>query len=362
MRSVFIIGAGASNEIGMPIGTDLRNNIIDILTKVKNHRTSRVLGGNKSSLDMELPDHIKAARDAILEYKRYSIKEVDKSIFNLDEIIISLELTSSIDNLLYDFRDVPEIQAIGKIAIVSAILRAESDCALGKTSNNHKIKPTLEGTWYYSLFLELNKQANLNTFIRRLSNVYFIIFNYDRTLEYYFYNSIRRFYKTTADETADIINNMNIYHPYRQVGFLEFQREEIKTEFGFIDIDNIYAISSLIKTFMLDNFNDDEDYKKARSFLYEAEKIFLLGFAFYPQNIDLLFPNKIKNSMKDDREIIISLSNSNYYGTFYKISKINQGDIVNRIKAKNERISSFFTFEGKCVDFFDEFANIISFC
>ena len=35
----------------------------------------------------------------------------------------------------------------------------------------------------------------LSEFVRRLKNLYFIIFNYDRTLEYYFYNSIMRFYK-----------------------------------------------------------------------------------------------------------------------------------------------------------------------
>ena len=35
MGIVFIIGAGASNEIGMPIGIELRKCIIDILSAVK---------------------------------------------------------------------------------------------------------------------------------------------------------------------------------------------------------------------------------------------------------------------------------------------------------------------------------------
>ena len=157
MRTVFIIGAGASNEIGMPIGIDLRNQIIDILTHVKNHRISRVLGGRKSTLDMELPDHIEAVQNGISEVNRYAIKDFEKKTLNLEEIIQSLELTLSIDNLLYDFRDVPEVQAIGKIAIVSAILKAESDCALCNPTRHRSLKPTLEGTWYYSLFSELNK-------------------------------------------------------------------------------------------------------------------------------------------------------------------------------------------------------------
>ena len=359
MGIVFIIGAGASNEIGMPIGIELRKCIIDILSAVKD--CLDVSSANMSHY-FDKPQYIQEARDEIMEYYKYELKNTDKAYSTINNIIQSLELTSSIDNLLFDFRSSPDIQTIGKIAIVTAILKAESESALINPTNYLNIKPSLEGTWYHSLFLELNKQADLAEFVRRLNDIYFIIFNYDRTLEYYLYNSIMRFYKTNNQETAEIINNMNIYHPYGQAGFLEFQKNKIKNDFG-VSKTNTLLLSSLIKTFMLDNIINDEEYKKACKFLYDAEKVFFLGFAFYPQNIDLLFPNKVIRSERDEYRPGITYSKiSNYYGTFYNISEINKNSIIGMLKNKNERIRDFIGCNMKCIDFFYELSSIISFC
>jgi hypothetical protein len=356
-QTVFIIGAGASNEIGMPTGSDLRKNIIDILIGIKSSQSHK-----DSSTFLEFPDHIIATWNSIYTYYNYDENNFKNHINILDEIIQSLELTSSIDNLLYDNRDNLEIQAIGKIAIVSSILKAESECALCNISNFNNIKPTMEGTWYYSLFLELNKQANLSEFIERLKNIYFIIFNYDRTLEYFLFNMIKRYYKTDDFETGKIIYNMNIYHPYGLPGFLEFQKGVIKNSFGNTKANNICQLSSMIKTFMLNKFNDDEEYKGACDFLYNADKVFFLGFAFHSQNIDLLFPQKVTKSHIKEQGNKAYISHSNYYGTFYNISQVNQNDIINKIKSKNERINNFNVSEKRCVDFFGEFSNYISFC
>jgi hypothetical protein len=359
MGTVFIIGAGASNEIGMPIGIDLRNSIIDILTGVK--ECLDISNANLSCY-MNKSEHIKKARDAIMQYYKYELKDIGKIHSILEDIIQSLEFTSSIDNLLYDFRNSPDVQAIGKIAIVTAILKAENESALANPTEYYNIKPTLEGTWYYSLFLELNKQAVLSEFVRRLKDLYFIIFNYDRTLEYYFYNAIIRFYKTNPKETADIVNNMNIYHPYGQTGFLDFQENDIKNSFGKIQTDNILLLSSLIKTFMLDNIVNDEEYKKACDFLYNSEKVFFLGFAFYPQNINLLYPQEIGRYERNEKIGVTTIKEpSFYYGTFYNISSINREKIISMIKMKNQRINSFIGNDMKCVDLFNELSSIISF-
>jgi hypothetical protein len=361
MKTVFIIGAGASNEIGMPIGIGLKDNIIDILSGVMDiiNISNPDLGQNTNKLE-----HIHEAKSGIIDYYYKSdLNKICEAYDNLDKVIQSLELTSSIDNLLYNFRDSPDIQAIGKIAIVTAILKAENECALVQPSMYKKIKPSLEGTWYHSLFLELNKRASLDEFVRRLNNIYFIIFNYDRTLEYYLYNSIMKFYKTSTEKTIELIKGMNIYHPYGQTGFLECQNGKIKHPFGNLSRDNMYSLSTQIKTFILDNFADDDEYKNACNFLYGADKVFFLGFAFYSQNIDLLFPKKITSFTEDENTKIRYAQNvSYYYGTFYKIPKVAKSAIIKNIKEKNERISSFIGKDMKCVDFFNEFSNIISFC
>ena len=170
-----------------------------------------------------------------------------------------------------------------------------------------------------------------------------------------------RFYKTSKAETEGIINNMNIYHPYGQAGFLPFQKEININTFGNVQVYKINILSSLIKTFMLDNINTDIEYQKARNFLYCADKVFFLGFAFYQQNIDLLFPQRLLNEFKDEQGRTFDVNSSQYYGTFYKISSINQNEIIQMIKIRNGHIINFIASQNKCVDFFNEFSNIISF-
>jgi len=356
-QTVFVIGAGASNEIGMPTGSGLRDSIIEILTEIKTSQSHK-----DSSTFLDFPDHIIAARNGIYEYSNYNENTFEKNLAIIDEITQSLELSSSIDNLLYDFRDNNEFQVIGKIAIVSAILKSEYECALCDLTNFKNIKPTMEGTWYYSLFLELNKQASIYEFIERLKNIYFIIFNYDRSLEYYLFTMIKRFYKLDDIETTKIIYNMNIYHPYGLPGFLEFQKGIIKNRFGNVKANNYYQLSSMIKTFMLDNYYDDQEYKTACDFLYNADKVFFLGLAFHSQNIDFLFPQRVNKSSIKEQNGKAYISHPNYYGTFYEISQINQNDIINKIKRKNERSINFLGSNNKCVDFFKEFSNHIAFC
>jgi hypothetical protein len=155
---------------------------------------------------------------------------------------------------------------------------------------------------------------------------------------------------------------MNIYHPYGQPGFLEFQKGIVKNSFGNIDINNMFTLSSMIKTLMIDKCCDDEEYIKACDFLYNADKVFFLGLAYHPQNIDLLFPNKITKSSIKIQEDKAYISHPNYYGTFHNISQTNQNTIISMIKRKNERMTKFHVCNNKCVDFFNEYSSVISFC
>ena len=113
---------------------------------------------------------------------------------------------------------------------------------------------------------------------------------------------------------------------------------------------------------MLDNIATGEEYKKACDFLYDSEKVIFLGFAFYPQNIDLLFPNKVSHIVRDERNGVTYIKSSAYYSTFYGISKVNQDAIISMIQNKNERVKKFIGSDIKCVDFFREYSSVISFC
>jgi hypothetical protein len=105
---------------------------------------------------------------------------------------------------------------------------------------------------------------------------------------------------------------------------------------------------------------DSETYKNIISSLVNANRIIYLGFAYYKQNMDLLYPGSIiyekkKNGKKYDSEFVTC------YGTNFGFSDKEKHDLMQRIQEKDLRINKIDLFNGTCYDFFNEFSERISF-
>jgi hypothetical protein len=351
MQVAYIIGAGASAEIGMPIGKDLKKQI------------SALLSNKKDELQrFDLEQAAKFGIEAIeINYEEIRNREMNKyQLYDLmRKMVYALEYDNSIDNFLYNHQNNMAYQIFGKTAIFSTILNAEKKSILYTDINNRDYTPILENTWYLSLFQQLIRQATLSNFIRRLNDIQFITFNYDRSLEFYLYQSIQRSYEVAPEKAAEIVNGANIYHPYGQVGFLPFQKDTLSFDYGTFQKYTENDLSKYIRTYTEDTDTKSEDYKKAMHNFYEAEKVVFLGFAFHQQNINLLY--KLIPFWKAQRKYdkINTSIISNYYATFYQTSEDNIAETEKQLRKSNDKIKNFKICEEKCVDLFSEYSKAL---
>jgi hypothetical protein len=350
METVFVIGAGASAEIGMPIGSELKK-IISRALKFDTHYT----------------DEISEEKSVIVNaIKYYSENKKSQGTYNRNplhcalEISKALPLADSIDNYLNSHRDDKDIEICGKIAIVFSILKSESKSKLFRKSNDSIVFSSIEDTWYISLFKKLVHNCQLNDFIKRLKNITFITFNYDRSLEYFLFYAIKQYYRIDEDKVVGIIDGIKIYHPYGRVGELPFQ-EGCCIDYGKLpDAQSLYGLSQLIKTFMEGVDAESEEYQAITGSLAVADRVIYLGFAYYAQNMDLLYPSIIDNK-KMDGSTLRYLNHVLCYCTAYGFPESENDAIKQKIQSMDKRINSIEVFNGKCCDFFKEYSQRIVF-
>ena len=118
-----------------------------------------------------------------------------------------------------------------------------------------------------------------------LASVAFIVFNYDRCLEYYLTLALTRYYGDDPAWVRRVVGSMTIVHPYGQVGSLE-HGDGVSVSFGGTAQHQLKEIAEGLLTFTeSDATGVTEEVKELMS---EAETLVFMGFGFLPQNVDLL--------------------------------------------------------------------------
>ena len=109
-RSVFVVGAGASHEFGLPVGKSLQEHIAELTRMRIKGASIQPLSHNKKFYD-SLPKTVGLSKYTILDLDRLSKKA--------HEISESVVYAASIDNYLHANRSDEEMVAIGKIRHLS---------------------------------------------------------------------------------------------------------------------------------------------------------------------------------------------------------------------------------------------------
>src|SRR5205814_1111454 len=108
-----------------------------------------------------------------------------------------LTLSSSIDDFLDIHNANPHIKAVGKAAIVTAVLDAEKHSGLrtDPTKIHSKINfPAIENTWFVKFMRMLGRgvpPANVRSIF---DDIAFIVFNYDRCIEQFLTKALQHLY------------------------------------------------------------------------------------------------------------------------------------------------------------------------
>jgi hypothetical protein len=286
-KTIFVIGAGASCELGLPLGDDLRKIIAAKLRLTQKGQTSDEF-----------------LRNALHMLARSKIENITSDVASLQRksnlIARAMPLAKSIDNYLHDHFDDIEIVTIGKMAIASSILDGErqSPIFIDKRYGNRQRKEMdytrLSNSWFPGLFQFMTDQCKQEDLPERFRKFAFVIFNYDRCIEHFLFESLKTYYPSLSTQGAtEIVKELALYHPYGKVGRLPWQVEEdgIGIEFGAdIETQEVIDISNQILTFTESSTIAYDQLEEIQTCIDNTSKVVFMGFGFIPLNLELIIP------------------------------------------------------------------------
>lgn len=281
-KTVIVVGAGASKEVGMPLGGDLTEKIakaVDLRWDYSDRRTS-----GDEEIEYALRQYVKQTEGH---------KDINPHRAACMEIVAGMREAPSIDEFMHTRRGDQRIQICGKLGIVHCILKAEHGSKLHFKIKN--ISDTIrfeqvQDTWFAQFKRFLTEGCRVDDVSERLMQVTLIVFNYDRCVEHYLLHSLQTYYSIKEKEAAEILQSLEIIHPYGVVGELPWQSTDTTVPFGDSDIfGRLPALAEGIRTFS-EQDEDTESQNAIRRTMQESNLILFLGFAFHKQNLDLLSP------------------------------------------------------------------------
>jgi hypothetical protein len=339
--AVFVVGAGASAEAKLPIGSTLTSTIGSLLN-FSIDRTGRRTDGDGQIYDA-LVSHF--ARGEPLKSHERAARQIHAA----------MPLPQSIDEYIDSRRD-PYITTCGKLAIAKAILLSERGSRLRQPDGQLRLDHgTIRDTWFNRFWKCFSSGGcTLEELPKRASSILFIVFNYDRCIEHFLHEAICRHYDLPDEKAAKIVEKFQFYHPYGSLGPLPWMRERDALGFGAdVDPETLFKAAQLIKTFTETRVETDPDLQQALTSLHTATRIIFLGFGFHRQNMQLLWPQIVPPRLAG--EVLL-------FATTKDISAYNREQIAHELYTvcglprETHRL-----FDGTCYDFFHEYSSALEF-
>lgn len=338
-----IVGAGASKELGLPIGSELKEKIASLL-------------------DIRFDFRQQQSGDArIVSALRLAVEESDDKpdigsyIKAAGRIRDAMPQSISIDNFIDNHQGDRDIELCGKLAIVKSILDAERRSAL--YINPEKFKDRInyaktEGCWLNPFTRVLTENCRIFDLEDRLKSVSFIIFNYDRCIEHYLYHALQNFYGLSAEEVAKLLSKVHFLHPYGSVGTLPWQGQSNVAHFG----EELYPQPLLNNARKIKTFTEGTDPKSSevceiRDSVAKAESLLFLGFSFHKLNMKLIHPD---TSCFDDT------SDRRNFATAFGLSNSDCTAIADEIRLMRSSSHAEIRNDLKCSAIFGEYTRGIS--
>lgn len=256
-KSLLVLGAGASAPYGFPTAHELRKRILsDFALKL------RVL------MELDFPGELEA---------RYIASETDElaNKFGFSGI-------DSIDKfILFN----PHLERIGKYSIAVTI----NDYETRSTFREKMEKEKEEEDWYSYLYNELIEEiehANDLPDSPSFQNLRIITFNFDRSLEYFLYQSLLNSFENLDNKSMlELIKQIGVHHVFGQIGSLPYYESPLVVNYrDKIKFGQLSEICEQINIVAPENQNQS----KYRELVEWADKIFFLGFGFDMENMEIL--------------------------------------------------------------------------
>lgn len=311
-KTVFIVGAGASSEFNLPLGSKLIERISYNLN---------FSFGDRGQISSGSPE----IHQALRVYAASVSKKPDDYMAVARHICDAAHQTTSIDNFIDTHRSNEYMSVCGKMAIFKSILAAEKASKLF-FENDHEffsvfpsiLKNTAD-TWLAKFFFILTEGATWSDIPARLENIAFITFNYDRCIEHYLFCALKNYYRPSDHELLEALRALKIFHVYGSLGPIFPHGPESPVRFGKGSLDSKLLINSLIsiRTFT-ENYDSSGSLKEMKDIIREASFLVFLGFAYHRQSLELL---KTESCKAQD-----------VFGTCFGFSEHNKEWVISDIK------------------------------
>ena len=251
-RTVLILGAGASKPYGLPLGQELRDDVI---------RASEEIG-------------------LLSNLSKFTISEESYFDFTND---LAKSGFPSVDAFL---ENRVKWTAIGKAAMALCLLRAEATAAKRLFPPNQP-----RDHWYETLWSKL-KAPSWQAF---KSNPWHVVtFNYDRSLEHYFVKILSNNYSIKENT---VCRALPVLHVHGSLG------EYDDFAFGGSIYADIHDIASRSIRVVHESDVSKSEFTKVHQLIRNAESVLFIGFGYHEQNMKKLGLAKIRHSMFDDQDV-----------------------------------------------------------
>lgn len=286
-KITFVLGAGASAELGFPLGKDLQK----VIRKACDHEWSLGSPTHEQNYKREAQP-ISHAMAAL----KYSIADIRAALKRIRDGVLE---APSIDTFLHNNRHSRAVVDCGKLAIVHAILSAERESPIfseeaaqafhdkrgipGWTYALHR-SAALSASFVSVIWDEICQSHTLEDVDAIFKNIAFVNFNYDRSLELSFAFKLKAAFGLDDEAAYALVDSLEIVRPYGSPhGSNRFSQAD--PEFGAIFDVDLCKSASHIRTFTEAAHATVPDVIKR--LMAESKAVVFLGFGFHQQNVDL---------------------------------------------------------------------------
>lgn len=344
-KTVYVVGAGASFEIGLPTGEKLKEHISDLLDMKFDYR-SQVSGDN-----------------AILQALRnYTSNDRTNNILNeyireCRHISENMPLAISIDNFIDSERGNEKLALCGKISIVRSILESERNSKIFLNKNDYESSfdfSSLEKTWYLSFFRSLTENCNIDDLAERLNKITLIIFNYDRCIEHFLIHGLMSYYGLDKNTASKILESLCIIHPYGTIGTLPWQDQTSSTSVDFggsLQSSQLIDYAQRIRTFT--EGAHSVQMEQLIQCMCDTSRLVFLGFAFHKLNMKLLGGN-VPDGYANPNLI-------DCFATAFETSKSDQESIRNSINYLYNKPFNINLENSTCCQIFSDYSRSLGY-
>lgn len=339
--NVIVVGAGASQEFDLPTGAKLTS----IIQRDLDFQIDRFFNLAVGNGDWELMRAIEAlSRQTKVRLAVYGNAA--------QQISRNMALAPSIDNYLDTHKDNPNLVNVGKLAIANAIIKAEHQSSLYINPNNTFNRldfAKTTNTWTAVFFKIIAAKRDYASFLKALSNITFISFNYDRCIKQFFGNAAASYFELDGQKIEEVLTAIRVIHPYGVIGELNVSNNHVVGYGLEANGGRILSASNNIRTFT-EGVADRSLLDSIKKPLEQAELVIFLGFSFIDINMQILRPDRAQAKR------VLATAKGRSEDT--KLSLKN--NIEQNFTRFNKKGESVEMFEGKCFELFYEFDHYLT--